>query len=51
MRLQNQNDVEFKSNFQLFQSQGQQSRLKLKLSNLVDSVIPSQSSYLSQGSK
>ena len=30
MRLQNQNDVEFKSNFQLFQSQGQQSRLKFE---------------------
>ena len=48
MRPLNQMLNPSKSKFQLFQSQIRQSRIRLvKLSNLVDSDVPSQSSYLS----
>ena len=49
MQLVNQNDVEFKLNFQPFQSQSWQSRIKFETVKfyLVDLVVPFQSSYLS----
>ena len=40
-------NVEPKSNFRLFQSQADKGVFNLKLSNLVESDVPSQSSYLS----